>query len=117
MLQFCDDLCKHTDWEDVRMHACIFVSSSLLTDMLITCDAAEADVEVIQRQEVAPPAPPQPKRESQTRVLIVQPDDDLCCGLQLPVQQDGSSIGQALTDSQKAAKLVDAASVQADAYR
>lgn len=69
----------------------------------------------------APAAPQQvmepPKTDAQPRVLIVQPDDDICCGMQLPVQEDSSSGGEVSTDSERAAKLVDEASRQAEAPR
>lgn len=55
-------------------------------------------------------------KEKAVRVMVVMPDDNICCGLQLSPPPDDASGGksgsQAGADACGAAKLVDAASVQ-----
>jgi hypothetical protein len=50
-----------------------------------------------------------PPKKEQPRVMVVQPDEGICCGLQLG---DGG-IAQEASDSQRAARLVDEASANA----
>lgn len=62
-----------------------------------------------------PPAVPltqvdAPKKEL-PRVMVVQPDEGICCGLQLG--EGGSNSPQEASDSQRVAKLVDEASASA----
>ncbi len=56
-------------------------------------------------------APVDPPKRVQPRVMVVQPDEGLCCGLQL--SEGGSNSAQQPSDSQHAAKLVDEASAAA----
>lgn len=63
------------------------------------------DIEAVGPTPVAPVEPP---RKEQPRVMVVQPDEGICCGLQLTEADDKAL--QGASDSQNAAKLVDQAS-------
>ena len=64
------------------------------------------DIEAVGPRPVAQMDPP--KQEQQPRVMVVQPDEGICCGLQLT--ETSSKALQESSDSQNAAKLVDQAS-------
>ncbi len=55
-------------------------------------------------------------KEKQVRVMVVQPDEDICCGLQLSTTAADVGVGKSSSrgsaDGEAAAKLVDAASRQ-----
>lgn len=59
-----------------------------------------------------PPAVVEPPKKAQPRVMVVQPDEGICCGLQLA--EGGSKGAEESQDRQSAAKLVDEASAAAN---
>ncbi len=63
------------------------------------------DIEAVEPTAVAQVDPP---RKEQPRVMVVQPDEGICCGLQLT--EASSKVLQESADSQNAAKLMDQAS-------
>ncbi|BDA49188.1 hypothetical protein COCOBI_13-2980 [Coccomyxa sp. Obi] len=70
--------------------------------------ARRYDIEAARPTPVAQVDPP---TKEQPRVMVVQPDEGMCCGLQLT--EAGSKALQESSDSQNAAKLVDQASAAA----
>lgn len=93
--------------------------------MLLSCRSRrmaqrEAEMRLRRRYDIEAVGPPpaaqvDPPKKEQPRVVVVQPDEEMCCGLQLT--ETSSKALQGASDSQHAAKLVDQASAAADQRR
>lgn len=76
--------------------------------------ARRYDIEAVRPTPTFQVDPPRKVEPEQPQVMVVQPDEGICCGLQLT---EGSSKAlQKSSDSQNAAKLVDQASAAAQRH-
>lgn len=120
---------RHALFSAAFLHKCL-VSSCTSMSLKTWCDAGflrvlllscrsrrlaqrEAEMRLRRRYDIEavgprPVAQVDPPRKEQPRVMVVQPDEGICCGLQLA--EASSKALQESSDSQNAAKLVDQAS-------